>query len=876
MGEVYRARDTRLQRIVAIKVLPAHIALEPDAHARFDREAKTISQLQHPHICTLHDVGVSSGTSYLVMEYLDGETLADRLKKGALPVADAVAYAIQIADALDNAHRKGIVHRDLKPGNVMLVRGGPGQSICKLLDFGLAKLAPPKAGVEPGLTVAASSLAAPLTASGTILGTFQYMAPEQIEGADADARTDIWAFGCVLYEMLTGRRTFEGKSPASLIAAILEGEPTPVAALLPLTPPALDRVVRTCLAKHPDDRFQSAHDLLLQLRWIAEERAEARPAASAARSYRGYAGWLTAVVLASGVTWWFARAPEVAQPGAPLTVSIDAPPDEVFAPMVALSPDGHSIAFTSGAGTDAATAASRRLWIRSLDSGTARVLADTQGAIAPFWSPDSRWVAFFADGALKIAPAGGGTPRKVTAAVGIRVSGTWNRDDVILFSTETGQPLRRVSAKGGEAAVAVPVAPTALKGVFRPCFLPDGKHFVFARVGEGPGSAGMIEVGSLDSASTTPLRSGTEAVYADGYLLFVDGTTLEAQAFDADRVRLTGEPTPLVDIGGHQGSTGMNVSAGGASLLAFRTVSFTGRELVWYDRTGHRTGTLDRSGTWSNPVLSPDGRWLAVSGARERDEASAVWLYDLARGDGARVSSSTDRERTPQWSPNGRQIAFIRFGPDFRSRDIIEMTLDGTSPERRVGAAPGIDLTSWSPDGATFLFQQLDAAASPPNRDIVATAAGTGKTTPFARTRFDETEGRFSPDGRWVAYVSNESGAYEIYVQAFPAGGRKAIVSLHGGVQPRWRADGKELFYVAPDRKLMAVPVAWTAGAPSFSVPVALFQTTLVPEAGLGASAHYDVSGDGQRFILASPLANTSNEPITLLVNWTAALRGRR
>ena len=872
MGEVYRARDTRLERIVAIKILPEHIALEPDARARFDREAKTISQLQHPNICTLHDVGVSGGMSYLVMEYLDGETLADRLKKGALPVADAVDYAIEIAEALDNAHRKGIVHRDLKPGNVMLVRGGGGQSVCKLLDFGLAKLAPSRAGVEPGLTVAASSRAAPLTASGTILGTFQYMAPEQIEGADADERTDIWAFGCVLYEMLTGRRTFEGKSPASLVAAILDRDPTPVAELLPLRPLTLDRVVRTCLAKRPDDRFQSAHDLRLQLRWIAEEGPDSRPSASAVRSYRRYAGWLTAIVFASVVTWWFARAPKAAQAEPPLTVSIDAPPGEVFGPMVALSPDGHSIAFTSGAGTDATTAASRRLWIRSLDSGAARVLADTQGAIAPFWSPDSRSVAFFADGRLKIAPAGGGTPRTVTAAVGIRVSGTWNRDDVILFSTETGQPLRRVSAKGGEATVAVPVTPTARKGAFRPDFLPDGRHFVFARVGEGPGSAGTIEVGSLDSVSTAPLRAGTEAEYADGYLLFVDGTTLEAQTFDAARLRLSGEPTPLVDLGSHQGSSGTNVSSGGASLIAFRTAPFTARELAWYDRSGRRTGTLGRPGTWSNPVLSPDGRSLAVSGARERDEASAVWVYDLARGEGTRVSSSSDRERTPQWSSDGRQIAFIRFEADFRSTGLIEVTTDGTSPERRLGAAPGIDLTSWSPDGGTFLFQQLDAAASPPNRDIVASASSTGKTTPFAQTRFDETEGRFSPDGRWVAYVSNESGAQEIYVQAFPAGGRKTIVSLHGGVQPRWRADGKELFYLAPDRKLMAVPVAWATGAPSFSAPVALFQTNLAPEAGLGTSAHYDVSADGQRFILASPLTDSLNGPITLLVNWTTAL----
>jgi Tol biopolymer transport system component/predicted Ser/Thr protein kinase len=875
MGEVYRAKDTRLDRIVAIKILPDHLADRAELRERFEREAKTISSLNHPHICTLYDVGHQDGTDYLVMEYLEGETLAARLGKGPLPLDQVLKYAIEIADALDKAHRKGITHRDLKPGNIMLTKSG-----AKLLDFGLAKLTQTASPSAVSLTQAPTAKD-PVTAQGMILGTLQYMAPEQVESREVDARTDIFAFGAIVYEMATGKKAFEGKSQASLIAAILEREPPAMSSLQPMTPPALDRVVKKCLAKEPEKRWQAASDVCDELKWISEGGSQAGVQAPSVTSHKNPLGdarpaWFVAVfffltVLVLGFFAYFHHAPEQARA---IRFSLF-PPDKwrlagtgavttgASAP-VAISPDGQRVAFVA-ASADGKTL----LWVRSLDALTAQDLAGTESATSPFWSPDSRSVGFFAGGKLRRIDVSGGPPITLCDAPDNR-GGTWSRDGVIVFAPTNISALQKVSASGG-----VPTAATVLGqgelGHIRPGFLPDGRHFLYSTIAPRPGSGGPIYLGSLDSAERKLLLNATSAnaLYSQGNLLFLRDTTLVAQPFDARRLVLTGEASPIADqiriSGSMQPYAYFSASENGA--LAYQMGAETANsQLLWFDRTGKQIGVLGDSAAYTDLELSPDGKRASVS-IPDEGKGRNIWLYDVVRGLRTRFTFDSADQFTSTWSPDGGRIVFNsrRNG----SLDLYQKAASGAG-----GEEPPLEDNldkfpmSWSPDGKFILY--VSSGPSRGNDLFVLPFTGDRKPSPFLQTQFSEPEGRISPDGRWVGYSSNESGRNEIYVASFPGSGGKWQISTAGGTFPRWRRDGSEIFYLGPDNKLMVASVSSKGVGFEVGSVKLLFATRIVT----GGSYKYDVSPDGQRFLLvgAAP-EQAASSPITIVLNWTAGLR---
>ncbi len=861
MGEVYRARDTRLNRTVAIKVLPDHLGDSVKLRERFDREARTIASLNHPHICTLYDIGREDGTDYLVMEYVEGETLAARLRRGPLPVEQVLQYAIEIADALDKAHRKGITHRDLKPGNIMLTNSG-----AKLLDFGLAKLkqemAP--AGAQLSQLPTASE---PLTAQGTILGTLQYMAPEQLEGKEADARTDIFAFGVVVYEMATGKKAFEGKSQASLIAKILETDPAPISSLQPMTPPALDRVVKKCLAKEPDDRWQSARDLHDELEWIAEEGAQAGVTASkgAARWWRTLT-WALAgtTILFAALAAYFLLQPKKAENV--LRFSVLAPENTRFAVYggdLSLSPDGRKLALVA----QAQTGVSAELWVRSLDSLATDAIRGTEGAYLPFWSPDSQYIGFFTDGGkLEKVPVSGGAPEALCDAHNW-FGGTWNRDGVILFSSE--DKLYRVSEAGGAPALVAAPDATRQESAYRfPQFLPDGRHFL-VRVFAGTGSS-YIAAGSLDSPRTERLfDSASAALYAPpGYIFYLNQGTLVAQPFDANGLRLTGPAVPISTGVGSLGTTGRGYfTVSQTGVLAFQTApSSVTSQMTWYNRNGEKLGTVGQPGFYSSSALSPDGTRIAVgvgeSGARD------IWVYDLKRGTESRLTFSSADNHNPLWSADGNQIMFTsnRAG----TQDIYEQPSNGLGDARPTyeskDQAKAMD--DLSADGRYAIY---DTGGNVEDELWGLPLTGERKPFPFVQGSFAAREARFSPNGRYVAYASSETGRYEIYVQTFPGHLGKWQVSTSGGVEPTWRRDGKELFYLGPDDKMMAVEVNTDSSQLQAGIPKPLFQAQLA--ANIFLRNRYVVSADGQRFLMLSPAGETSSAPLTVVVNWPAGLK---
>jgi Tol biopolymer transport system component len=886
MGEVYKARDTRLDRTVAIKVLPADVASDPDRRQRLEREARAVAALNHPHICTLYDIGHQDGTDFLVLEYLEGETLADRLTKGALPLEQALRYAIEVASALDKAHRAGIVHRDLKPGNVFLCSRDPtparasrgryadGNVSAKLLDFGLAKTGVP---IVTGTGRSMLPTTPPnLTAEGAILGTFQYMAPEQLEGGDADRRADIFAFGAMLYEMVTCRKAFEGKSQASLIAAILEHDPPPLSTLQPLTPPALDRVVKKCLAKDPSERWQSAKDLHDELTWIADAATtpsgvSAMPGYAVARVSRERSAWrlaaaasLVVAVLALAAALIAVRRPT---PELPLTrLELVTPPTTDPFSFV-LSPDGRQIVFV------AAVEGGSKLWLRPLDQTTAQPIAGTEGASAPFWAPDGHAVGFFADAKLKRIDLTGGAPQ-VLADAPVARGGTWNRDGVILFETAAAPALMQVAATGGIAAALTRL--TRGQGFPRwPQFLPDGRRFLFF-VGGTPDTRGVY-VGSLNGGEPTRvLASETPAEYAPpGYLLLVSQGVLVARPFDAARGVVSGDPRPVAQaVGVDAGSARGAFDVSTAGVLAYRSGAANRRQLVWVDPAGQPRGVLlpPEDTRLAYVELAPDGRQVAVF--RTVQGNSDVWLIEIARGLASRFTFGHATSTAPVWSPDGHRVAFRsnRNG----QWDLFDKPADGAVDEQpslvtALAKAP----LAWSPDGRFLLYAVQDPKTQ---SDLwVLPMFGERKPFPFVQTSFDEVQGQFSPDGRWVAYASNEAGHYEVYVRPFPAPGGKWQVSTAGGVTPRWRHDGKELFYVALDNRMMAVPIQIAAdGAPSSGAPVALFQTRLttgnVGIGGFTSRAQYAVSADG-RFLLNVSADDAAASPITIVQNWTAGLK---
>jgi Tol biopolymer transport system component len=866
MGEVYRAKDTRLERTVAIKVLPAHLSSSPDFKQRFEREARVVSSLSHPHICTLHDVGHHEGTDFLVMEHLEGETLAERLGRGPLPMTEVLALGEQIADALDKAHKKGVVHRDLKPANVMLTAGG-----VKLLDFGLAKQTLSDAQVRTEsfsrmLTEAPDS--APLTVEGTILGTFQYMSPEQIEGREADARSDIYALGAVLYEMATGRKAFVGKTQASLIGAIMHSKPEPVSKLVPLGPPAFDRLVETCLAKDPENRWGTAHDVALQLRWIAEGGSQVGlPAPVAARRRnRERLAWgvavLAALAAAAFAVLWVRRAPEP-----PQVVRFEmAAPDglpEVGSPR--LSPDGRYLAFAARDDKGG-----QAIWLRPLNSLTAQRLAGTEGARArPFWSPDSRYLAFMAEGKLKKLPVSGG-PAQVICDAPTGADGTWSDDGVILYDGTGSDPIMRVPAGGGIPAPQVATASSeGEKGASQvgwPQFLPGSRRFLYVAWGSAQPE---VKLASLDGGEVRAVLAGQSRVEfaPPGYLLYVRDNTLVAQPFDSGRGVLTGDPVPLAqDLG--VDSVGLaHFTASHNGVVAFRSGEAGGGRLVWVDGKGQSEQAMGEPADVRSTALSPDGRWLAMALRANASSSTDIWVRDLVRGVTSRFSFNEEDDENPVWSPDGTRIAWgSQRGGQF---DLAVKAVGGTGEEEVLLEAPGNQFpSSWSPDGKSLLYITVDPETS---WDLYVLPLEGDKTPhPFVRSRFVELRGRFSPDGRWVAYQSTESGRAEIYVQAFPGPGGKWQISTAGGTEPQWSPDGKKLYYLAQGR---VVKVDVRTGA-SFEagIPEPAFAVSLRP---ITTSNRYLVSHDGKRFLLLSSLLQDSTPPTTIVLNWTAELAAR-
>jgi eukaryotic-like serine/threonine-protein kinase len=861
MGEVYRARDTRLERTVAVKILPDHLSDRAELRERFEREARTVASLNHAHICTLFDIGQQDGTDFLVMEYLEGETLAERLKKGALPLNQVLQYAIEISDALDKAHRKGITHRDLKPSNIMLTKSGT-----KLLDFGLAKLRGPQAAVAN--LSALPTEGSGLTAQGTIVGTLQYMAPEQVEGKEADARTDIFAFGVLVYEMATGKKAFEGKSSASVIGAILKDNPPPISSLQPMTPPALDRVVKKCLVKEPEDRWQNAKDLTDELKWIADESAprsvpSAAPVAPARSPWR-WAVFSTVACLAvasiAAFAVWFLR-PVPPRPVTRFTISLPAGQRLVGldTPTIALSPDGTRLAYIAAQGSGPP-----QLYLRAMASPDARPIPGTEAATDPFFSPDGQWLGFFAGGKLKKVSVSGGAA--VTLADASNPQGaSWGSQGMIAFGSEGDAVLVQVSDAGG-----TPQALTHLeKGENDhdwPEFLPGDKTVLFAASGDDRAN-GQVTIQSLAAGTRRNLIQGaTHPHYApSGQLVYAHAGTLMAVPFDLQRLAVTGAAVPVVDgvlQSTSSGAAQYSFSATGSLVYVVGAVQATVQNrLVWVSHNGAEQPLPAPLREYTRLRLSPDGRRLA---ATIEDQ---VWLYDLSRETLSRFTFEGDQNLVPVWTPDGKRIAFVSGKEG--TGNIFWQLADGSGGLERVTTSEYRQVpASWSADGQLLAFVEFN-----PNKrfEIWVLRMGDRKAQPFLQTRFNEAAPRFSPDGRWLAYVSDESGRYEVYVQPYPGPGGKWQISTGGGTEPVWNPNGRELFYRSGN-KMMTVDIATQPGFAA-GKPRMLFEGRYL-DAPNPVTANYDVSPDGQRFLMTKESEESSSATqINVVLNWFEELK---
>ncbi len=857
MGEVYRARDTRLGRDVAVKVLPQHLAETEDARTRLEREARAISGLNHPNICTLFDVGHEGGIDYLVMELIEGETLGARLDRGPLPPEELLRVSMQVAEALDVAHRRGIIHRDLKPGNIMLTRSG-----AKLMDFGLARAALP--GANPGDATSALTISRSLTTQGTIVGTFLYMSPEQLEGREADARSDIWALGCVMYEMATGRRAFEGKSQAGLIGAIMNAEPVPIATAAPLTPPGLDRTVKACLAKDPEERIQTAHDVKLQLRWVAEGGSQAGVPApvTARRRSRERVAWLLAAVLGLAACGAVATTTLRKEPVPEVTrFSMGPPAGARSMTWPTISPDGRLLAFQA-----ADTLGRSMIWVRPLNALAANPLPGTEDAGRPFWSPDSRYLGYFIGSALKkIAVAGG--PPQLLCETKSAADGSWGAGDVILFDGAAGDSLRQVSANGGTASPATTLERSAHEIEHAwPYFLPDGKHFLFV-VFLSSGEPGLtLKLGTLGSDKSVALGKvdSRPAFAPPDLVMYALDSTLMARHLDVGAAKWRGDPFPVAEkiMLRANGQANFSVSRSGV-LVTMAGGSNERSELVWTDRGGRRLGREGAPGAYRELALSPDGERLAYGIVDAKSGTQDIWVRDLKRGAASRLTFGDGSEIWPLWSPDGRRIAYAASinGP----YAVRERFADGTGAEdsllvARYHAGP----TDWTRDGRTLIISGWPSG----NSDVMTlTADGRGQTSTLVGTPYPETSGRLSPDGRWLAYSSNESGHPEVYVRSFPGQGGKWQVSTSGGSDPQWRADGRELFYRGNrGASLMAVTVD-PGGAFQAGIPVKLFDATLTR--GDQTRNRYVADAAGQRFLLNLPLDANAADVFDVVLNWT-------
>jgi Tol biopolymer transport system component len=882
MGEVYRARDTRLDRIVALKVVTTARAGDADSRLRFEQEARTIAALNHPHICTIHDVGrapVNAGepdVDFLVMELLEGESLADRVKKGPVPLAEALAIAIQIGDALAAAHRVGIVHRDLKPGNVFLVRraGAAGAPEAKLLDFGLAAQLPPS---SPGSALHASLMAtnAPsmlatrppsATTPTGFSGTVPYMAPEQMDGQPADHRADIFAFGCVLYEMVSGRKAFEGATAVTVIAAIMSTDPKPVEALQS-APPVLDHLLRRCLEKDPERRWQSMGDVAGELRWIASQPLTAAPlAATAPRGRLTQLQWVGVAFAAAILLFVFvpglvvdpSQFAEAALAAAQTTLQFEVTTPPTDSTGMALSPDGRMLAFVAN------EARRPMLWVRSLDKVENRKLPGTEGASIPFWSPDGRSLGFFADNKLKRIDLGSGAVLAIADVTNGR-GADWGADGIILFAPGVDSPIMRVSSAGGPVtAVTTTVGRTGHRS---PQFLDDGKRFIY-QVALGAPDVNGTYIGSLDKAP--PVRvmesQGAARFATPGHLIKVQQGSLVALDFGSSSGTVTGEPMVIARGFGEDAAGVAAFTVSDTGVLAYRFGGAQRRQLVWFNRAGLMLSSIGEPGTdgFGAPELSPDERMIALFlNPRGNNE---IGVIDLVRQLPRLITNGPPADAHPLWDPDGRHLVYVsgRLNGDGPVRQAV----DGTGAAEKLFAndAPGGAL-SWTRDRQYILLRRQGKGA-----DLVAATLDGSRIIPIAQADADETEGQFSPDGQWVALVSNETGRAEVSVQPFPSGAGRTPVSIAGGSQVRWSADGRELFYIAPDGTLTAVSFSADATGPTLGKPAPLFQTFLATGGNvIGNKPQYAVARDG-RFLLNTAVESPSS-PIVVTVNWQGAIK---
>jgi eukaryotic-like serine/threonine-protein kinase len=870
MGEVYRARDTRLDRSVAIKILPAHLSADPARKLRFEREAKTVSALNHPNICSLFDVGSQNGTDFLVMECIEGESLADRLAKGPLPAEQVLRIGTEIADALDKAHRSGVVHRDLKPGNIMLTKTG-----AKLLDFGLAKPTIAPAGAVTLTNVAANS---PVTEQGTIVGTYQYMSPEQVEGKELDGRSDVFSFGTVLYEMLTGQRAFEGKSQLSVASAILEKEPAPISSIKPLTPRSLDHIVRRCLAKDPDDRWQSARDLALELKSISSGDPSSQSSAAALpltrkKNRRELLAWSFAVlasIAALGV--FFLRRPDAAAPAFPVFSSIIPPAGTSFeiegdmGTQPALSPDGSSLVFGAGG----------ELWLRSLRTGSEHTLPGAHGAMNPFWSPDSSSVGFFTDGKLKTLEVNSGVVRSLCNAPAAR-GGAWGSNGVILFTPGPRDVIHQVPATGGVSAP-ITKLDTKLHSTHRwPFFLPDGRHFLYVASNHSSpqGEQNGIYVASLDGKLNRFLvASLAGAAYAQGNLLYVRDSTLLAQPFDLNSLSLSGSPHPVVDsvvldLGvWHSTFTASQLS----NTLIFQTgAAMAQSRLEWVDRGGKHLSYVGDQGVFLGPRLSKDGqRFLVTAG----DPTHDVWLFNSSGPQKTRLTFDGFIAGEPTWSPDGSRFTVTLGMPNSMFR-VVTRSSSGTGESTTLQELPSADsATDWSPDGRYLLTESANLTSGDSEVSVVPLdPKEKPRVLPVTNTG-TQTSGQFSPDGRFIAFTMLANGTPQIFVVPLSAGNGMWQASTDGGRWPRWSRDGKQLYFISMRNEMMTVDMQEKGGSIEVGHPVRLFSYRPSVRIYRLGMIDYDVSPDGKRFLLVVA-ADENNRPLTVLQNWTSVLPGR-
>lgn len=877
MGEVYRARDTRLDRTVAIKILPTHLSSSPESKQRFEREARAISSLNHPNICHLYDIGAQDGTDFLVMEFLEGETLRDRLRKGPVLLPDLLKIGREISEALEVAHRHGIVHRDLKPGNVMLTKSG-----AKLMDFGLAKssaMGTAASGSSPilvstALTLDAHSPMSPLTTAGSVVGTIQYMSPEQLEGLEVDVRADIFALGALLYEMATGKPAFAGKSQITVASAILERDPPPVSSVIPVLPPALDYLVATCLAKDREQRFQSAHDVRLQLQWIGDgSRSSTAQAESKASSSR--LAWITAGILGLlAITAVVACLLLANRPVRVVQSSILPPPGNTFreagdyAGPVILAPDGTRMAFTARDDKGKTL-----LFVRALNSLEAKPLTGTDGASFPFWSPDGRALGFFAGGKLVRIDADGG-PTQVLCDASAGRGGTWGKDGTIVFSPSQTIGLMRIPSAGGTPEPASSLDASKGENSHRwPYFLPDGKHFLYwARSSRGPQEHTLC-VGTLGSLQAKVItRSESMAVYASGYLLYLRGSTLVAQPFDAQRAEIVGDSIPVAEHIVYDVSASRALfSASDSGMLIYQSGDMAppDEKLAWFTREGKESSVISQGEDFQGPALSPDGTYLAVAIVNIGLGTQNIWIFDLQRGTKTRLTFGDSTQNFPVWTPDGKTVL---YGSNAQGPfHIYAKSADGTGEERALLGGPGEMAipASVSPDGKYLAYGLRTANDGRGVFDIWALPlSGNGKPFPVVHNNFSSSRAVISPDGKWLAFANNESGRNEIYITAFPGGGAMWQVSTNGGSQPEWRKDARELFFVDPSNTFMAVDVTAANGAVKLGIPHALFKPL-----GVNQYWWHAVNADGKKFVIDVVNSRAATEPFTLVQNWTASLK---